>query len=73
MKVNRPKFVMRCMRFGNETFIGDPAKMGVEIDLRPVITDRKQEARVFDDRDNLTMKARFFKATTGLDFQAVSI
>ena len=73
MKTLRQKFVFSCMQFGNETFIGDPLKMGVEIDLRPVITDRKHEARVFDDRDNLTMKAKFFKATTGLDFQAVSI
>lgn len=53
------KFVIKA---GN-LFIG-PVKNG-----RATLVDRAEDAEVYDDRDNFGMKARFFKAMFGMDFE----
>lgn len=60
----QPKFryVLRCMNYGNPLYVA-PVK-----NQQTQVTDRIEEAEVFDDRDNHELKARFFKAQTGYEF-----
>lgn len=64
-----PKYqwvLMADLGNGNKAFIKD-IDGGI-----PGITDTKDEAMVFDERDNEKMKEQYYKALTNLKFKAVN-
>ena len=67
MKTNRPQYVLRAMRVGNEIYIA-PCLHG-----QTQVTDNVRDAEKFDDRDNLEIKCKFQKANTGMEWKVVRI
>lgn len=62
-----PQFVLKATEFNNPCYIAEC------VDLQTMVTDKLEEAQVYDIRDNLPMKIKFFKAQTGIDFFAVQL